>query len=150
MDQITKKTPNPKWSLYWCFIKLQTRETVSQVEIFDPALWAVASQTFSLVPPPPPPSLCEDCILYTRIQCIRGGGVVWGSGPQTDKHLSQSNFTGNFFLMTTFCIAFYESYVSMINKTTVFFSGASFRENMILKLLLVSDSKMDRVTRLSL
>jgi hypothetical protein len=32
-------------------------------------------------------------ILYTRIQCVRGG---WGSGPQTDKHLPQSPFTGLF------------------------------------------------------
>ncbi len=31
-----------------------------------------------------------------RIQCVRGGGV-WGSGPQTDKHLPQSQFTGQCF-----------------------------------------------------
>jgi hypothetical protein len=29
------------------------------------------------------------------------------SGPKTDKHLPQSPITGNFFKMTTFCIAFY-------------------------------------------
>jgi hypothetical protein len=35
-----------------------------------------------------------------------------GYGPQTDKHLPHSPFTGELFLMTTFCIAFYESYLS--------------------------------------
>jgi hypothetical protein len=44
---------------------------------------------------PPPSSLCEISTLYTRIQCVRGGGG-WGSGPQTDKHLPQSPFTDHF------------------------------------------------------
>jgi hypothetical protein len=35
-------------------------------------------------------------ILYTRIQCVRGGGV-WCSGPQTDQHMPQSRvYTGQF------------------------------------------------------
>jgi hypothetical protein len=38
--------------------------------------------------------------------------VVWGSVPQTDEHLPQSTFTVQFFWMTTFCIAFYEPYLS--------------------------------------
>jgi hypothetical protein len=42
---------------------------------------------------------------------VKGGGVR-GSGPQTDKHLLQSPCTGQFFQMTTFCIAFSESYLS--------------------------------------
>ncbi len=42
----------------------------------------------------------------------RGG--VWGSGPQTDKHRPQSPLTGQFFQMTTFCIAFNESYLSKV------------------------------------
>jgi hypothetical protein len=37
---------------------------------------------------------------------------VWDSGPQTDKHLPQSPVTVQFFWMTTFCIAFYKSYLS--------------------------------------
>ncbi len=32
-----------------------------------------------------------------------------GSGSQTDKHLTQNPFTGQFFQMTTFCIDFYGS-----------------------------------------
>ncbi len=49
--------------------------------IFDPALWTVAPLTFSLVLSPP---LCKGV-----------GGGVWGSsGPQADKHLPQSPFTG--------------------------------------------------------
>jgi hypothetical protein len=38
---------------------------------------------------------------------------VWGSGPQADKHLPQSPFTGQFFLnddILHFLIAFYESF----------------------------------------
>ncbi len=45
------------------------------------------------------------------IVCKEGGGV-WSSGPQTDKHLPQSPLTCQFFSMTTFCIAFFESYLS--------------------------------------
>jgi hypothetical protein len=59
---------------------------------------------------PLPLSLCIS-ILYTRIQCVRGGG---SSGSQTDKHLPQSLFTDEFFKMTTFCIVFYKSYLSMV------------------------------------
>jgi hypothetical protein len=55
-------------------------------------------------------------IHYTRVQCVRGWGWVWGSGPQTDKHLPQSPFTGEFFKMTTFCIAFYESYLFAVSS----------------------------------
>jgi hypothetical protein len=40
---------------------------------------------------------------------------VWDSGPQTDKHLPQCSFRGQFFLMTTFCTAFYESYLSTVS-----------------------------------
>jgi hypothetical protein len=45
-----------------------------------------------------PPSLCEKN-KYTRIQCVRVGicGVIEGRGPQTDKHLPQSPFTGKIF-----------------------------------------------------
>jgi hypothetical protein len=35
------------------------------------------------------------------------------SGFQTDKHLPQSPITGQFLQVTTFCIVFYESYLSM-------------------------------------
>jgi hypothetical protein len=47
---------------------------------------------------PPSPLYVWISILYTRIQCVGGG--VWGSGPQAGKHL------------TTFCIVFYESFLS--------------------------------------
>ncbi len=52
-------------------------------------------------------------ILYTRIYSVYIG--VWRSGPQTYKHLPQSTFTGKIFWMTTFCIAFYESYISTLS-----------------------------------
>ncbi len=36
-------------------------------------------------------------LLYTRIQC-EGGRGVWGTGPQTDKHLPQNPLTDLFML----------------------------------------------------
>ncbi len=68
----------------------------SHVGIFDPAVWAVAPLTFSLVHLSPIPLFpVWTSILYTRIRCVKGG--VWGSGPQADKHLPKSPFTGQFF-----------------------------------------------------
>jgi hypothetical protein len=45
-----------------------------------------------------PPSLCEKVyfIVYIRIQYVRWDRV-WGYGPQTEKHLLQSPFTGQVF-----------------------------------------------------
>jgi hypothetical protein len=55
--------------------RLKTGDTVSHVGIFDPALWTVASLTFSLVQLSLPPPLSVWISLCTRIQCLRGGGV---------------------------------------------------------------------------
>ncbi len=35
-----------------------------------------------------------------------GGGGVWGSVPQTDKHLAQSPFTGKFFALPSMSLSF--------------------------------------------
>ncbi len=43
-----------------------------------------SSNPFSNSTLPPPP-------------CVRGGGLVWSSGSQTDKHLPQSPLTGQYF-----------------------------------------------------
>ncbi len=56
--------------------------TISHVGISDPALWTVAPLTFSLVQlslsSPPPPVWIS--MLYTRIQCVRRGGMgFWAS-----------------------------------------------------------------------
>ncbi len=76
-----------------------------EVLLLQPSLW------FTLPPPTPFPALIS--VQFTRMQCVRGGRV-WGSGRQTNKHLPQSPFTGQFFYMTTFYIAFYESYLSTV------------------------------------
>ncbi len=59
MDQISKKTPNPKCRLYLCLIEFI--DCVSHAGIFDPFMWTSAPLTFSLVhlPPPSPPTMCE-------------------------------------------------------------------------------------------
>ncbi len=65
--------------------------------------WTVAPLTFSLDFPPPPPSFpVWISVLYSRIQCVRGGyGVL---GLWEDKHLSQSPFTGQFFRWRHFAL----------------------------------------------
>jgi hypothetical protein len=52
------------------------------------------SASLSFNSPPTLPCV-NNYIVYTYTVC-KGGGV-WGSGPQTDKHLPQSPFTGYFF-----------------------------------------------------
>jgi hypothetical protein len=44
--------------------------------------------------------------------CIEGG--LCGTGPQTDKQMPQSPVTDKFFQMMTFCVAFYEYYLSTV------------------------------------
>ncbi len=63
-----------------------------------------------LIPAPPPLRVNKYGIpyMYTVCNC---GERAWGSGPQTDKHLTQSPYTGQFFDDAS-CIAFYESYLS--------------------------------------
>ncbi len=61
-------------------------------------------------PPSHPPCVNKYAVYKYTVQCVRGR--VWGSWPQTNKHLPQSPITGQFFQMTTFCIAFYGSYLS--------------------------------------
>ncbi len=78
---------------------------------FDPALWTVALLTFSLVQlfltlPLP----CAN--RYTVYVHVYSGGE-WGSGPQTDKHLSRKvPFKVIFLDDAILRIAFYESYLS--------------------------------------
>jgi hypothetical protein len=49
-------------------------------------------------PPPPLPSVNKNTV-YTYTVCKgRGYGFLEGRGPQTDKHLPQSPFTGKLFL----------------------------------------------------
>jgi hypothetical protein len=67
MDQITIKTPNPKCRLY-----LLTGS-----------------------PPPPPPLPCVNKYRVMYSYSVKQGGR--DRGPQTDKHLPPSTFTGKFF-----------------------------------------------------
>ncbi len=88
------------------FISVQkTGDTVQSVMfLFSTKLWCPSNLLSGSISPLPQ---------YTvHIQYTVCGGEVWGSGPQTDKHLPQSPLTSQFFLMTTFCIAFCESYLS--------------------------------------
>ncbi len=48
-----------------------------------------------------PLPLCEKYTVYTYTVCKRG---IWGSGPQTVKHLPQSPFTGQFFRWRHFAL----------------------------------------------
>ncbi len=78
-----------------CFIRVYRLNIKSVMLVFSTQLCKTIA--FSMVQlSPNPPSLFE-YILYTHVQCVEwGGGGVWGSRPQTDEHLPQSPFTGNF------------------------------------------------------
>jgi hypothetical protein len=80
---------------------MQSAMLVFSTQLCEPSLW------FNY--PPYPLPYVNKYTINTYTVC-KGG--VWGSRPQTDKHLPQSPFTGLFFEMTTFCIAFYESHLS--------------------------------------
>ncbi len=109
MDQITIKTPNPKCRLYWCLIcrvyRLENGDTVSHVGIFDPS-YKLPSLQFT-PPPPSPLRLCGEHIHvqeYVYLTRFRTYKIVpppqtktWeGRGPQIDKQLPPSTFTGKF------------------------------------------------------
>jgi hypothetical protein len=75
---------------------------VFSTQLFDCTLPCCPSPLLSVSTLPPPPFLMWISVLYTRRQCLRGGG--WGSGPQTDKHQPQSPFTGQFFRWRHFAL----------------------------------------------
>ncbi len=62
------------------FNSLFTGDTVSNVGIFDPALWTIATLTFSLVhtPHPSPPSQSQCTVLTVCAwEVVGGGGGCW-------------------------------------------------------------------------
>jgi hypothetical protein len=81
-----------KGTLGQVFIGVHFCRRFSHVVIFHPIF--VICTLFSLVQlfPLPPLPRVNKCTVYMQ-QCVRRGEVR-GSGPQTDKHLPQSPFTG--------------------------------------------------------
>ncbi len=91
-----------KGTLRQVFIGVFRLEIHSVMLVFStPALWTLAHLPFSLVQLSPPPSPEWISILYTRTQCVR---EEVNSGPQTDKHLPQSPFTGPVFGLRHFAL----------------------------------------------
>ncbi len=74
--------------------------------------WCPSNILFgSTLPPFPTPFPVWISILYTPIQCVMGG--IWGSGPQTDKHLPYKvPLHVNFLDDPILRIAFYDPYLS--------------------------------------
>ncbi len=54
MDQISIKTPNPKYHLYWCLLEFIDWRYSQSCLYFRPLFWTRAPLTFLLVHPPPP------------------------------------------------------------------------------------------------
>ncbi len=81
MDQIYRKTPNPKCRLYWSFIEFMDWGRYSQsCWYFRPLLRRSAPPTFSPghLPPSPPLSLCEIITgVNVFIHCVTGGRGRW-------------------------------------------------------------------------
>jgi hypothetical protein len=87
-----------KGTLLQVFVRVYGPEIHSGMLVFTTQLWFFKLGPLPLprFKPPPPPFPCVFWYTeYTYIQCVRGWGV-WGSGPQADKHLPQSPFTGQF------------------------------------------------------
>jgi hypothetical protein len=84
------------------------REISRSCWYFRPSFVNCCPLTFSLVQLSPPSStLCEMYTWYTYTVCKGVGEGLWGSWTQKDTHLPVSPF-----LDDTFCIAFYECYLS--------------------------------------
>ncbi len=117
IDLLTIKTPKQngvikkkltcKGTLRQVFLRVYRLEIKSVMLVFSNQLCELSTFSHFLL------SSVNKYTVYTYTVCKGGGGEVWGSGPQTDKHLPQSPFTDRFIQMT-FCIAFYESYLSMV------------------------------------
>ena len=74
-----------KGTLWQAFIRVYRLEIQSVMLVFSTQLFDLLPFSPSLwLNSPPSPTVCK-------------GGGVWGSGPQTDKHLPQSLFTGQYF-----------------------------------------------------
>ncbi len=73
-------------------IRVYRTEIQSVMLVFRPSFvnYCLSNLLSGSISPPPPVWII---ILYTLIQCVGGG--LWGSGPQTDKHLPQSPFKKN-------------------------------------------------------
>ncbi len=103
-----------KGTLRQVFIRVYRLEngSVSHVGIFDPALKTVAPLTFSLVQLFPLPCVNKYSILYTRIQCVRGGGGSGILGLKQINNCRKVPLQVNFFRWRHFALSFYESYLS--------------------------------------
>ncbi len=116
--KITIKIPNPKWRLYWCLIKFYRLEVQLVLLVFSTPLVTYCPSNLLTGSPSPLPTLCEYVQVYVFIQCVMGGSIyrsytlcIWPDseptkspyhpkqkpkGPQTDKRLPPSPFTGQF------------------------------------------------------
>ncbi len=77
MDQITIKTPNHNFCLYWCLIDFIDWRYSQSCWYFRPLLWTSAPLSFSLVHLLPSPLSCMNKYL---IQCVTGRGGGDGIG----------------------------------------------------------------------
>ncbi len=112
------KTPNPKCRLYCCLIEFIDQRYSQSCWYFRPVFFNFCPSSLLWLSLPPPPFHVRISILYyTCIQFLTGRGVgVIGrdGGLRQIKHLPQSPLTGQFFQITTFGIAFYQSNLSTI------------------------------------
>ncbi len=81
-----------KDTLRQVFIRVYRLEIHSGMLVFSTQLCELLPLYLLSGSTPPPPACVNKYTLYTYTVC-KGGGI-WGSGPQTDKHLPRSPFTG--------------------------------------------------------
>jgi hypothetical protein len=99
-----------KLGVGWCSYDASTE---GHFLIFDPALWSVAPHTFSLVQP----CVNNYTVVYTHKQYSiqYSYSLRWGGGGAYGVLGLQVPILANF-LMMTFCFAFCESCLSMVQK----------------------------------
>ncbi len=94
MDQIFIETPDPRCRLYWCLTEFIDWRYSQSCWYFRPLLWTCAHLTFSLIHLPPLPPF--PVWISTGICIHTACNGVGDRGPQTDKHLPPSTFTGQY------------------------------------------------------
>jgi hypothetical protein len=95
MDQISIKKPIPKCRPYCCLIQFIDWRYSQSCWYMNPSCELAPIYLLTGLPTPPPHTfpVWVSTKVYVFIQCVTGGG---DRGPQTDKHLPPSTFTGKF------------------------------------------------------
>jgi hypothetical protein len=95
----------------FCILSVMLVFSTQLCDLYSPLLHLSPSLLFSS---PPSPFPCANKYTVYTYKVCKGGEGSGVLGLRQIKKPPQSPFTGQIFHMTTFCIAFYESYLSTV------------------------------------